>query len=77
MPPRGVEHKARLSKSLLGHPVSETTRKKIGEKRSASNLGRRWFTDGTHAKFTSPENAPEGWQPGRPFKKRKTEQNGK
>lgn len=77
MPPRGAEHKARLSKSLLGHPVSETTRRKIGEKRSASNLGRKWFTDGTHAKFTSPENAPEGWQPGRPFKKRKTDQNSK
>ena len=77
MPPRSEEHKSKLSKSLLGHSVSETTRRKIGKKRSACNLGRKWFTDGTNAKFISLEDAPQGWTTGRPFKRRKTPENGK
>lgn len=70
MPKRSKEHCSRLSNSLMGHPVGDDTRLKISESRTKSNLGRKWVTNGTDAKFVYPDEVPEGWVAGRPFKKR-------
>lgn len=69
--PFSFETRQKLSDARKGKHHSKEAKAKMSKRKSETNIGRVWTTDGISNKFVYPDQILEGWRLGRAFRHRK------